>query len=788
METSKLIRAACGWPASAAKPGLVAIVMFVLVAMGAVPLRAGSVPMEQGYPLDSVLYVEVDFSGGVRSLLDFPRFASAGAMGVSYEDMVESLRPLLQVKDEETMPLSSVDAEALFQGFTRVSMGLIDITLGGPTWTSVIEHKNPRVFMDILEALSDSKSLILEEQKDIKDFEVWTVKAPEQWLGSLQYLINPRRFFWGMRNDIDSYTAPIYFSIWNNEYIVLSSRKNDLLDALEYYDFAEETEETLAGNRAFRDFRRDTKGQDIALFWNLSSTITKAERIATANEAFDEYSAQIYSIVELKQFRSFTAALKYNDVSGSVTSSFRLTFFNRPSWVEVLPFTPKPTALASFCPRKPASFTSMSVDSPTEVWKRIDKLVKDKCEAIGRAEDYQEMQAGLKRFAEEQGFSLDELLGHLGSEHALLTIAPFLEDGVKRRGAGAAMVVQVADGAKAEEFIEEKLLKSEGAREYFHVKERAFVDTAARGRIGYRVFSSDTPDSFAWLILDGHLVAGNQDAVRAVITARVSGVNLANDPDWGAFEPKLPAAGLMTSYSDFSYLGEHADAMFKGSDSMSFDPDFEYSKVEAEAPSDPSEQSLASKVFSRHLPNIRYGSRIVLDGNTVDLIQHIEGVPTAGEFAAMIVTMTRHAAWEASQKHLAGVLVPEVSAWIMRNGGLPESPESFVAGGGDGTVFRDPMLAGPAVRTPGPEHCFVWLGKHEGRELLPALPLVHSRQASEKGKYLLAMSDGSVHRVTKEQLDSAVAAAADPAATPPFKSPHPQTLKDLLPSLKGRTD
>ena len=85
------------------------------------------------------------------------------------------------------------------------------------------------------------------------------------------------------------------------------------------------------------------------------------------------------------------------------------------------------------------------------------------------------------------------------------------------------------------------------------------------------------------------------------------------------------------------------------------------------------------------------------------------------------------------------------------------------------------------------EQSFIWLGKHEGQTLLPAIPLAHSRLPDPDGRRLLLMSDGSVHKVTQENLDKALAAASS-GAEPPYHSTEPQTLEDagkaLVPMCK----
>jgi len=770
--------------------GVVMAAAVVVAVMAMAPTaQAKDVPLEQGFPLDTVLYGEVDMTGGLKTLLDFQRFAAAGAIGGSYADLLEVMRGPLRLGPDDPLPMQPKDLEMLVRGIRRVAGGLIDFTLGGVTFTFVIDHEDPKVLIDLLETAADSKAIVFEPVKDVREYDVWELKVPQGWFEAYSMIFNPRAFFRMQGGELDSYTESIYVSVWEGRYVVMSSRKNDLLDALEYYDLADDTEETLAGNRAFKDCRKQTADDDAFLFWNLGSTMTKLERIATANPGFRDASAEIYSVLEVKQFRSLVLSMRYDDATGSATAAMRLSFHNRPSWIEVLPFEPKPTALASFCPRRPAAFTSVSIDSPSAMWTRVKKLMKDKFEAVGQPEKSKELEEGLKKLAEEQGIDVDEVLKLLGSDHAILSINPYTADGASRRGPGAAFVIQITDQAKVEALITEQISKAPELREFFHVKERAFVDTPNRGKIGYRVFSSDTTDSFAWLVLDGHLVLGNQDAVREVITARVTGANLESDPEWKAFEAKLPPTGLMTSYSDFKYLGDHAESVFPEDVDASVAYDDWGNEISGEAdPVDPSEVSLSAKVFRRHLPHIRTGGRIVLEGNSVAMIQHFSGLPTASVLTDMVVTMARHSAWQQSQKHLSSVLVPDVLSWVMRNGELPKDRIDFAAKGGRDDTFRDPMLAGPAVRKPGEEHAYVWLGAHEGRNLLPALPLAHTRVPSETGKYLLAMTDGSVHRVTKEQLDAAIAASADPKTPPPFASKEPQTLADLLPKFKGKVE
>ncbi|NUQ35653.1 MAG: hypothetical protein HUU29_12025, partial [Planctomycetaceae bacterium] len=127
-------------------------------------------------------------------------------------------------------------------------------------------------------------------------------------------------------------------------------------------------------------------------------------------------------------------------------------------------------------------------------------------------------------------------------------------------------------------------------------------------------------------------------------------------------------------------------------------------------------------------------------------------------------------------------LFPAISEYLFVNGDLPATIDEFSKNSGSAILFRDPCLAGPSVEKPSLEQSFVWIGKHEGKPLLPALPLCHTRNADPDGRKLLLMSDGSVHKLLDDELKKALDAGTKGEAAP-FHSSQPQTLAEVGPLL-----
>lgn len=772
---------------------MIRILTFCLIAFAAAShAPAQNVPMAQGLPFDAVVFGEINLTRGLRGLTDFAQFEQDGAIGLSYDDMAGGVNRLLQAKDPES-GVSGEELEDLIRGTKKLGFGLIDITLSGPTWLATMEHENPQTLIDMLEVAAEAKSILFQRDEEQKDYNVWSIQVPEDWISIWNMLFNQRRFFMWGRIDIERYTEPLFMSVWDDRYILVASRKNDLLDALEYYEYPEDDEFSLAGNRAYRDAAEDLGQQDVFVFWNLDSTIKKLERVWGANEWTKDYLDTMYAVVELKQFRAVTATLKYDQATGTMDSAFQLSFYNRPSWIEVLPFDPRPTPLTDFCPAQPASFTALSIADPASVLERVVQLVGEKGEAVGSPEAGPEMKAALKKFAEANGFSVEEILGMVGPDFAAISINPYAGGPAPNRGAGIAFVASLRDPEAANTFIHEKLLTSPEMRPFFHVTDRRFLDLGEFGRVGYTVFSADTSDSFAWLILDGHLVCGNHDAVVEVIRARRTGNTLANSPRWQAYSGTIPARGLMTSYGDYSFLSEHANAVFPNREEQvnnSGGDEIWWGEVEEPTPepgpeqAHEDEQSLAAKIFTRHIKTMTSASMLLLEDRNVDMVQRVSGLPTPAEFSAMVATITRHNAWREAQRILTTRVGPALMGHLMEHGNLPNNLQEAATAIGDLSDFRDPNLAGSGKPEILDQDCFVLVPLPEGRSVLPAVPLAHSRQAGELDRWLLLMSDGSVHRVTRDELDRALADAPNAEQPPRFRSSEPQTLREALPALK----
>jgi|GEM_PF-6958477 len=764
-------------------------------------------PLYRAVPHDAMVYVQADLNAGWKPLFDFRRWQEDGAIGLGFFDLTQMLTDI-------DVAISTQDMEGLYDNADRLAFSFIDVGIGEsdiqPKWTFSIDHRSPETIINVLKQTAETRIWAFEEVDTTPESIIYKWQVPRKWLDRL--LGTQRGWgWWGMQTDKEL-TPPIYIGVWNNRYIVFGTSQSDVADALEQYEFSDDLDlydMSIASRNAFKRALEEAGDASMMCYWNIASSVTKANRMTERAAGSDGMSRRSpidqMEIMGVKQFRYLLAYGDYDPIAGDMDVQLSLEYFKAPEWVEIIPAEGTPPQLTEFSPADPSVFVTIDMQDASSMYQRLGEFIVKVNEIESNDFSMEDIE---KEMVEEMGFSPRDMLSLSSGQLALISLNPFEENGEWRKSAGIAMVMRLKDEAEARTFIREKLvsLRNDESRKYFyHTSERVFEDfTLPDGktlkRIGFTVYDSGNPLSFAHCMIDSHLVLGSWDAVKTCVRAHLSGDNLANSEGYAELGKHLPATSIASAYGDLDWLGAHAETIIpKGfalwGDQTRGGPTLRAElgdKAEEPAPSSitgSSDRQLVVKLLNRYMRGLKLGASLTRNDDRLSLKFAGVGLPNAEKVSQMVVSVTAYRNRQISYRHLSDVVFPAMQAHLLLKGDLPESIDAFVAEGGNMRVMRDPILAGPGEPNLEEEQCFVWLGNHSEREsLMPAVPMAHTRDAGVLETYFLLMSDGSVHEVSAEKLQEAIEKGADPEATPPFSRGAPASMESMRKRLRQRID
>ncbi len=716
--------------------------------------QKSSIDLARAFARDTVLYSELEFEGDIKELYDLNNLEAAGMVGLGFSDLAWYF-------EELGFGIPSEDLAEIYKGVKRLAGGIIDITVDGPTWLAILEHESPEVFMGLLEQAAETGKVLFEESGEYEGTELYSLRY------GLSLFSNFLPFS-RSRNEED-FSQPLSLALWQDRYLIVASQDSDLRDALDFLEYPEEDEFSLVSSSNFRQARKETESSPFFFYWNIATTITIIERITdTRSRGMDEEVKSFLAFLEHKQFRSLTFRTDYDSEQGKAVGAFQVFFYNEPSWYKL--FAPSQENmernLATFCPTDPFLFFHGHYDEPQEFLRTLHAIVKEKSEALAQPELLEDFEASMKRSQEELGFPLEDLLALIDNEQGLFFLPPIDKFGNTQNT--FAFLLELKDAEQGEAFLYNKIASLKGARPLFHhTSNREYLELSNGERIGYYVFDPSAEGSWAYCILDSVLIFGTQKALRLAIKARKENNNLNQKPEALEVLNDYGKHALVNAYVDLAFIASFSEYIFE----IVPDQAYLYQDILEEAGlleeeekiknRQKSDASLAAKrtlstIFKRYLNEYRVGAALRLHDKSIFFEITEYGIPSLEELRQITLAMIKVYHYAEAEGLGENRLLPALKNYLFEHHDLPETIEEFVAGGGDKAVFRDPSLCGPAVEEPREEECFVWLGKHGQRDLLPAIPLFHSRMPNDIGEYLLFLSDGSFHWLDSETLDAIV--------------------------------
>ncbi|MCQ3950438.1 MAG: hypothetical protein DPW14_11565 [Planctomycetes bacterium] len=470
------------------------------------------------YPSTTIVYVE----GNVSSL--FKNLSDPGLLkGIGANVQVPDLGQLV----EESLEIELTDAEVrqIVGGIQRGSFGLLDFGVGGPKFQLVVRHEDPSVLAKALaRALEQGAETVVsvEEYEGEKAYQIkLPVRAPET---------DPE----GMvdRNPILDWAAieTLWLTVTSSRHVIVATSLNAAKDAIEFLAFPDDPTDTLRGNKRFQEALAEFKDPDGLVFVNTTALINTLERASgdKGNSPLDDFFGGAIrftiELMEYKQLKSFAAGYWIDDATSTLRMDARLQFHNEPGWYSAVRLKPTSQPLSEFIPADTMFGLTYGIEDPKSLYTRVMDLLRTRATDGGQAEVLKELNKFESR-ANSQGVALTDVLDHLSNGQAYVVLPPEQDDeATYSRTPNWALLLALRDKARAEEFLFERLLKSDvGSR-----LRRAELEVTVQGDVEiHHAPSAGDANPVAFTIYDGVFMLGDLQGVRRVVAAKQSGRTLA---------------------------------------------------------------------------------------------------------------------------------------------------------------------------------------------------------------------------------------------------------------------
>ncbi|MCF6228273.1 MAG: DUF3352 domain-containing protein, partial [Planctomycetes bacterium] len=516
------------------------------------------VDLAVGFPATTLAYASAS-----ESWVEYASEFSGAFEGFGQEFEIPSLGKVF--RERLALEMTDKDADALASGIKRGAFGLLDVAVSGPKMQLVLEHKDLSALIKALNKGHEDNPDLIEEIEDYYGTNVYSLYVP---LG----LSNNRGF--DPTNQLVTYLIDqqFYLAALENKYLLISTSKSAVKDGIDFLSFPEDAEDTLLGNKRYKEAITEFGDSDALLFVNISSVITTIERVTGdqgsnpmmdgifgRNSGSDKIAEFLFSLMQYEQFKSFAASMDYNPDENTFVINASLDFHNAPGWFEAIRVEPENWNLLEFIPPNALQYAGSTVGEPGDVYTKFREYF------FGRAKnaDMKELTEGWESLEDMLFGSPEELndfldvfadgAGYLTLDTIFSTSFISIPDMVG--------IIGLKDVDAAEDYFYDKIMSTKlGKRieESGMESETASIDVYkgveihyGQHNVGYAFMSSGKKGVF---------LVGTLNGIRQVIDAKQTGKNLSNSEVFQEAKkltwPKVSAFQVQNIGSTIDYFEE----------------------------------------------------------------------------------------------------------------------------------------------------------------------------------------------------------------------------------------
>ena len=413
------------------------------------------VSLAVGFPSTTIVYTEGDVGSMFKTLSDPGLLKGLGA-NIEVPDLGKLVEDSLEIE------LTDAEVRQIVGGIQRGSFGLLDFGIGGPKFQIIVRHEDPTVLSKALARALDQGAETVVGAETYEGVKIYQIDLPGRETDNTEDFPMPRNPLAGMLN-IDS----IWLAVHTNRHVIAGTGVNSIKDAIDYLSFPDDTTDTLLGNKRFQEALVEFKNPDGLVFVNTTALINTLERAGgdKGNTPLaDVFGGEIRFFVELmeyKQLKSIAAGYWVDEKTSSVRMDARVQFHNEPGWYSALKLKPVSQPLADFVPADTLFGLTYGIESPVDIYGKIMELLKSRAKEGGQ-EQVLKWLNDFENKATEQGVPVKDLLKQLANAQAFLVLPRSSE---KQSGFSMPVdfvgLVGLRDAAEAEEFLYEKILKTD---------------------------------------------------------------------------------------------------------------------------------------------------------------------------------------------------------------------------------------------------------------------------------------------------------------------------------------
>lgn len=551
---------------------LIALVLAFAPALTAQDDDAESaVDLAIAFPATSMVYARIDTDDYFEALNPEEIFS-----GLEQADM--GVPDLGQIaKDRLELELTDDEVKALAAGVQTTGVALLDITVSGPRYQFVFEHKDLSALERALRQAHRDEAVTVPGIQDYYGTDIFEIYVP---LAPVEPDVDPNP--WGRNTsspmqewaNIQDYWGAII----DGKYLVLSTNENAVKDAIDFLSFPDDPIDTLLGNRRYTEAVGDFVDPQAVMFVNVQSVVSALERLAGDQGSgglfgmiLSEFmrgggeAAEFFvDLVQYEQIKSFASGLWINEQDLTLRMDANLVFHNPPAWFDAVRIEPKEMPLTDYIPGDAMLAITDCIDDVHALYQSAQDFFIARARTAGHDELADAWLEFEKEIADENA-GIHDTLSHLGGGQAFV----LLPSGNSYDIYGAAPVrvaglLGVKNLKAAEDFFYDKLIHSKLGtpfREIEHASSPVLV------RHGVEIHLVETGEwGFAFMPDQGEagvFAIGELQALERIIDAKFTGASLADQPGWDEAHGLLWEKGSLHMYINFgSLIATGITAMF----------------------------------------------------------------------------------------------------------------------------------------------------------------------------------------------------------------------------------
>ncbi len=542
------------------------MILLLAVFVGPSLVAEDKVDLAVGFPATTLAYASAS-----ESWVEYSNEFSGAFEGFGQEFEMPSLGKIF--RERLALEMTDEDADALASGIKRGAVGLLDIEVSGPKLQLVLEHKDLSALIAALNKCHKDNPDLVPEIEDYYGTDVYKLNVLFAANESSPDF-NMFSFILGQLTNGVTIDEDFYLAALNNEYLIISTSKSAVKDGIDFLSYPEDAEDTLLGNRRYKEAIAEFGESDALLFVNVSSVISTIERVAGdkgsnpmlgalfgRNSGNDKVAEFLFSLLQYEQFKSYAASMDYNPDENTFIVNASLDFHNAPGWFEAIRVEPEDWNLLEFIPPNALQYSGSTVGELGDVYSKFREYFF----ARAKNADQAELTEGWESFEDMFFGSPEELNGFLSMF-----------------GAGAGYLMLDTSFSKSIFSIPDMVgivgLKDvDGAEDYFYDKimstklgkliedsgmenETASIDVYKgveihyeQNNVGYAFMSSGKKGVF---------LIGTLNGIHQVIDAKQTGKNLSNSAVFQEAKeltwPKVSAFQVQNIGSTIDYFGNVA--------------------------------------------------------------------------------------------------------------------------------------------------------------------------------------------------------------------------------------